>query len=157
MTDTLKSTYEQCSHLSAPNLDFISNKRLKEIIARDLNELGSAAIGEHEKTVTILCGAIFEAVLHGFLDAQQSYIKARRGSFTLSSEPGLKKYLKVFNRWFLDDLPNARIPDFVVGYRNLVHIDCELDLPIDICTRGSREMLVALDNILGALSKFVIP
>jgi hypothetical protein len=152
MTDTLKSICEQCIHLHNPQLDFIPEEfyRQREIILRDLQELASASSLELEKTVIMLAGGLFEALLYCFIQAQNDYIIARRGSFTFDPEKGLGNFVSTFNTWFSDVLT---IPDTVVGYRDMVHINRELKFPPDICPRAAREMLRLLDSLLGKLSE----
>ncbi len=103
----------------------------------------------------VLAGSILESVLYTFLQGQEAYIALRRGEeFTFDPKQGLENYVNIFNRWFLDVLPNAELPDFVVDYRDLVHINRELrELP-DVCIRASREMLRVLNLFLGELQQF---
>ena len=159
MTDTLKSICEQCTHLNKPQLDFIPAEfvRHREAILRDLTELVSAASEEREKTVVILAGSILEAILYTFLRGQEAYIAKRRGTFTFDPNQSLESYVSIFNRWFRDVLPNVILPDFVVDYRDLVHINRELNSPPDICSRASRDMLRILDVLLEELSQFAGP
>lgn len=159
MTDTLKSICEQCTNLNNPQLDFIPADltRHRETILRDLKELVSAASTELEKTVVILAGSILEAVLYSFLQGQEAYIAGRRGTFTFDREQSLENYINIFNRWFRDILPNALLPNLVVGYRDLVHVNRELNSPPDVCARGPREMLRILNVLLGELSQFAGP
>jgi len=159
MTDTLRSICEQSIQLNNPPLDFIpaGSTRHKEIILRDLKELVSAAFAEQEKTVVVLAGSILEAVLHGFIQGQASYIAARRGAFQFNPELGLEDYKNIFNRWFSDVLPGVVLPDYVADYRNLIHINRELNSPLDICSRASREMLRILESLLNEFSQFASP
>jgi hypothetical protein len=152
MTDTLKSICEQCARLNNPQLEFIptESQRQKEIILRDLKELVSAALGEQEKSVVVLAGGLFEAVLYSFIQAQSSYIAARRGSFAFDPEQSLDNFVSIFNRWFSDVFT---IPDIVVSYRDVVHINRELQHAVDVCPRASREMLRILDTLLGKLAE----
>ncbi len=156
MTDTLKSICEQCIRLNNPQLDFIpvESARQKAIILRDVRELVSAAHAEQEKAVVVLAGSILEAVLHGFIQGQESYIAARRGEFKFDPEQGLENFKNIFNRWFSNVVPEAMLPDTIVDYRNLVHINRELTSPPDICSRASREMLRVLDSLIKGLSDF---
>ena len=153
MTDTLKSICEQCAFLLNPQLEFVpqESQRQQEIILRDLRELISAASLEHEKSVTVLSGCLFESVLYTFIQGQRSYIAARRGSFTFNPEHNLDNYVSIFNRWFSDVLA---IPDSIVGYRDMVHINRELKYPPDACRNASREMLRLLDSLLGKLAEY---
>lgn len=159
MADTLKSICAQCTHLNNPQLEFVSDRqrRLRDILLRDLNELAGAAASELEKVVVILCGVILEAILYGFIEGQSHYIAARRGEFEFDPERGLEDYKNIFNRWFRDSMPNARLPDSVVGYRDLVHVNRELNSPSDVCGRAAREMLRLLDALLEELSAFTAP
>ena len=160
MTDTLRSICEQCTHLNQPQLEFLSadRSRHKEIILRDLKELVSAATAGHDKTVVILGGSILESVLYSFLQSQETYI-ARRFSieFTLNPEHSLQNFVNIFNRFFHDVLPNVALSNFVVEYRDLVHINKELNSPPDICLSASRDMLKILDRLLGELVQFGSP
>lgn len=159
MTDTLKSICEQCTYLINPQLDFIPNDspRQKELILRDLTELVSAASNEHEKTVVLLAGSILEGVLFAFLQAQEAYIAGRCGQFTFDPELGLEGFKNTFNRWFGDVFPNVRLPDFIVEYRDLVHINRELSSPPDLCGQASRSLLRILNFLLGELAGFAPP
>jgi hypothetical protein len=162
MTDTLKSICEQSTHLNDPRLDFIPVElsRHREIILRDLKELVSAAYNEAEleKTVTILAGTLLEAVLCGFIQSQQDYIAARRpGGFTFNPEHSLENYVNIFNKWYKNILPNAFLPPWVVEYRDLVHINRELNSPSDVCAYASRDMLRILNTLLGELAQFATP
>lgn len=154
--DTLKSVCEDCAQLNNPQLDFIPVHltRQQEIIRRDLRELVSVASAELEKSSVILAGTILEAVLYTFILGQESYIAARRGVFTFDREQSLENYIRIFNRWFRDVLPNASLPDFVIHYRDLVHINRELNSPPNICARASRDMLRILNRLLEELSQF---
>jgi hypothetical protein len=157
MTDTLRSICERCIHLNDPQLDFIPSEsaRLRQIILRDLKELVSAASSDLEKAVIVFAGSILEAVLYGFIQAQQSYITAKRGSeFKFDPEQGLERYKNIFNRWFRDVLPNAVLSDSTVEYRNLVHVNQELNSAPDICALAARDMMRALDALLGDLAQF---
>lgn len=73
-------------------------------------------------------------------------------AFTFDPEGSLDNYISIFNRWFSDFLT---IPDIVVGYRDIVHINQELQYPPDICPRAARDMLRLLDNLLGRLTQSV--
>ena len=159
MPDTLKSICDQCRHLNNPQLDFIPEElaRNRQVILRDLGELVAAASGEREKTVVLLGGSILEAVLFTFIQGQAEYIAERRGAFQFNPELSLQNYVDQFNRWFSDVLPNAVIPDFVVRYRDLVHINRELASPSGVCTGASRELLRMLDAVLGEMSQFAKP
>lgn len=154
MTDTLKSICERCIHLTNPRLDFIPEEltQHKEIILRDLNELVMAALAEQRKTVVILAGSILESVLFSFIQGQQAYIAGRRGTFVFDPEQSLDNYVSIFNRWFRDIFA---IPDYVVGHRDLVHINRELNSGADACSRASEEILRTLDGLLGQLNEFV--
>jgi hypothetical protein len=156
MTDTLKSICEQCTHLRNPQLEFIpqGSQRQREIIVRDLEEVLSAARLEQAKSVIVLAGCLFEAVLYCFIQAQQDYIAARRGSFTFDPEQSLDNYISIFNRWFSDVLA---IPDIVVHHRDMVHINRELQYPPDTCPRAAGEMLRLLDALLGKLAELAGP
>lgn len=159
MVVTLRFICEQCTHLKDPQLEFISGDliRHREIILRDLQELLSAASDELDKAVTILAGSIFEEILYSFLQSQEAFIAQRRGTFTFDPTQSLQNYVDIFHRWFGDILPDTRLPDFVVRYRDLVHINSELNSPPDVCARASRDMLRVLDHLLGELSQFAGP
>lgn len=153
MTGTLKSICEQCTCLLNPQLEFIpeSLQRERDIILRDLRELVSAASNEHEKTVVILAGSVFESVLYSFIQAQTDYIGARRGlPFTFDPEHSLDNYVSIFNRYFSSVFA---IPDLVVQYRDMVHINRELNGPPDACRGAAPEMLWLLDTFLGKLNQ----
>ena len=157
MTDTLKSICEQCAYLKNPCLDFVPAQfaRHRETILRDLREVVLAASVESEKTVVILCGSLFEAILYTFLQSQLSFIEQFRGApFQLDLENSLQHFVDVFNKYFKKTMPNAVLPDIVVGYRDLVHINRELNSPADICAVASREMLRRLDSFLKEISEF---
>ncbi len=153
MTDTLRSICEQCTHLNNPQLDFIPDNlpRHKEIILRNLKELVSAASAELEKSVIILAGSTLEAILYSLIQSQETHIASRRGKFTFNPEQGLQDYVSIFNRWLRGQFPAAQLPDFIVDYRNLVHINRELNSPLHICAEASRSMLTILNAFLGEL------
>jgi hypothetical protein len=157
MTDTLKSICEQCAFLKNPRIDFVPAQfgRHRETILRDLRELVLAASVEAEKTVVILCGSLFEAVLYTFLQSQLGFIEQFRGEpFSLDLESSLQYFVNIFNKYFKRPIPNAVIPDFIVGYRDLVHINREMNFPSDICAVASRDMLRRLDSFLKEISEF---
>lgn len=152
MTDTLKSTCEQCIHLRSPGLEFLPEnfQRQREIILRDLRELVSAASYDHKKTVVILSGCVFESLLFCFIQSQSDYIAARHGiPFTFNPEHSLSNYVNVFNRFFSGPLP---IPDVVVEYRDIIHINQELRHTSDVCQTAAPDMLKLLDDLLDRLS-----
>lgn len=62
--------------------------------------------------------------------AQKDYIAARRGSFTFDPEHNLDNYVNIFNKWFSDLFT---IPDIVVNYRDIIHINRELQFTADVC------------------------
>jgi hypothetical protein len=159
MIDTLRSICEQCIHLNDPKLDFIpaGSTRHRQIILRDLKELISATSSGLEKAVLVLSGSILEAVLYGFIQAQEPYIAAKRGTFKFDPNQGLEEYKNIFNRWFGDVLPNGLLPDIVVEYRNLVHVNRELNSSPDICALASRDMMRVVDALLGDLAQFPAP
>jgi len=156
MPDTLKSISEQCAQLNNPQLEFIPSDftRHREIILRDLRELVSAASEEREKTVVVLAGSILEAVLYTFIQGQQGYIAERRGTFEFDPKLSLQNCVQIFNRWFRDAMPSVSLPDSVVDYRDLVHINRELNSAPEVCTTGSREILRLLDALLAELASF---
>ena len=160
MTDTLRSICGQCARLSNPRLDFISDelRRHKEIILRDLAELVSSASAELKKSVVSLAGSILEAVLFGFLKGQESYISARRGAeFAVDPQESLRTYVNVFNRYFSGQFPKDLLPDFVVSYRDLIHVSREVASSPEICHEASRNMLRVLDTLLGELNQAAGP
>lgn len=136
-----------------PQLDFIPKElqREKEIVLRDLDELVSAASLQQEKSVIILVGGLFESVLYCFIQTQSDYIAARRGSFTFDPEQSLDNYVSIFNKWFAAVFT---IPDNVVGYRDMVHINRELKYPRDSCRIAAPEMLRLLDTLIGKLTEY---
>jgi hypothetical protein len=139
--------------LHRPQLDFIPKElqREKEIVLRDLDELVSAASLQQEKSVIILVGGLFESVLYCFIQTQSDYIAARRGSFTFDPEQSLDNYVSIFNKWFAAVFT---IPDNVVGYRDMVHINRELKYPRDSCRIAAPEMLRLLDTLIGKLTEY---
>jgi hypothetical protein len=154
MTDTLKSICEQCAHLRDPRLEFLpqESQRHKEIILRDLRELIAAALNEHERSVLLLAGGLFEALLYSFIQGQIEYISERRGiEFTFREGHDLGNFISIFNKWFSETL---KIPDTVVRYRNTIHINCELNSDEEVCSRGARDLLRQLDLLLGALEGY---
>jgi hypothetical protein len=119
---------------------------------RDIGELVSAAYQEHEKTVIILAGCIFESVLYCFIQLQTDFIAVRRGlAFAFNPEDSLNNYVGVFNRYFSD---LGEIPDLVVEYRNIVHLNRELNYPPEVCQTAALNMLALLDVLLQSLSKY---
>ncbi len=154
MTDTLRSTCELCTHLHNPQLEFLPDnfQREREIILRDLGELVSAAFQERQKTVVILAGCVFESILFCFIQSQSDYIAARHGiPFTFNPEHSLNNYVNVFNRFFSG---LVAIPDVVVEYRDIVHINQELKRPFDVCHTAAPDMLKLLDSLLDRLSAY---
>jgi hypothetical protein len=154
MTDTLKSICEQCTRLHNPQLDFVPQPyaREREIIVRDLSELVSAATFENEKSVILLAGSILESVLFCFIQAQNDFISARRGSpFMFDPEQSLGNYVNIFNRYFS---ALFAIPDLVVGYRDIIHINRELQHVPNICRSAAPEMLRLLDGLLEKLQQY---
>jgi len=159
MTDTLKSICDQCAHLKSPQLDFISSDfaRHREILTRDLQELVSAAANESEKTVVILGGSILEAILYTLIQGQSEYIAERRGTFQFNPDHSLQNYVSIFNRWLNHLMPTVLLPDAVVNYRDLMHINREINAQPGFCTGASRETLRILDVLLAGLSELVAP
>jgi hypothetical protein len=155
MTDTLKSICDQCAHLKNPQLDFIPSHfaRHREILIRDLRELASAAAAENEKTVVVMAGGIIEGVLYSVIQGQSSYIEERRGTFEFNPDHSLQNCVNIFNRWLNHLAPGVVLPDSVVYYRDLVHINHELSSQPGVCTGASREMLLILNALLGGLSE----
>ncbi len=154
MIDTLKSICDQCAHLHNPQLEFISEKseRERQIILRDLRELVSAASLEHEKSVIVLGGGLFESILYCFISAQGDEISLRRGeTFTVNPDHSLDNYVRIFNRYFSTLL---EIPDIIVAYRNMVHINRELKYPPDTCRSAAGDILRFLNMLLGKLMEY---
>jgi hypothetical protein len=157
MTDTLRSICEQCSQLKTPQLDFIPPelRRHKEIIVRDLRELVIAANNDLDRSVVLLAGSLLESVLFSFLRGQETYIGAIRGKlFVFDPNMSLQNYKEIFNKYFGRTIPNSQLPDSIVDYRDAIHINRELDLPEDTCTRASRELLRILEKLLADLVGF---
>ena len=160
MTDTLRSICEHCTHLNSPRLDFIPDelRRHREVILRDLAELVSAASAELKKSVVCLAGSILEGVLFGFLKGQEPYISARReAEFVVDPEESLQTYVNVFNRYFSNQFPKDLLPDFLVAYRDLIHINHEVEASPQVCHEASRNMLRILDTLLGELTQAAGP
>jgi hypothetical protein len=160
MTDTLKSTCEQCLQLSAPQLNFLppAATRHREILRRDLAELVGAASAERPKSVVLLAGSLLESVLFGFLSGQETYIADIRGrAFVFDPNMSLQNYKEIFNAHFQRAIPGAALPDSVVLYRDMTHINRELALPNDLCARAARELLRTLDKLLADLTAFTAP
>ena len=157
MTDTLRSICEQCSRLSAPQLDFVppASARHKEIIERDLRELVTAANNERDRSVVLLAGSLLESVLFSFLKGQETYISAIRGRpFVFDPNLSLQNYKEIFNRFFGRAIPGSELPDLIVEYRDTIHINRELAMPDDVCSRASRDLLRILDKLLSDLASF---
>jgi len=159
MTDTLKSICDQCTHLKNPQLDFVPSDfaRHRQILARDLRELLSAAAAESEKSVVVLGGSILEAILYTFIRGQSEYIAERRGTFEFNPDHSPQNYVSIFNKWLNHLMPGVLLPDAVVNYRDLMHINREINSQPGICTSASREMLRILNTLLGGLSELVAP
>ncbi len=159
MTDTLKSICDQCTHLKDPQLEFLSSEfaRHREIILRDIRELTAAASAENEKTVVILAGCLIESVLYCFIRSQQEYISSRSGDlFQFNPNRSLQFYVGQFNHYFRE-VTDVTLPDAVVQYRDLVHINREINCPPGVCTIASRETLRTLNALIGCLSRFAEP
>lgn len=160
MTDTLKSICEQCTNLQTPSLNFIPDELSlnREIIRRDISQLLLAASVESDKAVLLLAGALFEAILYSFLKSQERFISQRKGNgFTLKLEEGLQYFKDTFNRWFSDVIPNVKLPDSIVDYRNLVHFHNELEFASstpDVCAQAARALLLTLNNLVGGLTDY---
>jgi hypothetical protein len=157
MTDTLKSICEQCPQLNSPQLEFVPSTatRHAEIIRRDLRELVSAASANLPKAVILLAGSLLESVLFCFLSGQETYMTAIRGAeFLFDPSMSLQNYKEIFNKYFRRAIPGADLPDFIVDYRDTTHINRELSMPEDTCTRASRELLRILNKLLQDLSTF---
>jgi hypothetical protein len=160
MTDTLKSICEQCSQLNAPKLDFVPPglTRHNKIIRRDLGELVIAANNELDRSVVLLAGSLLESVLFSFLSGQETYMSAIRGApFTFNPEMSLQNYKEISNRYFGRAIPGSQLPDFIVDYRDSIHINRELQQPEDMLGRASREVLRILDKLLTDLAGFAAP
>lgn len=157
MTSTLKSLFDQCAQLQNPRLEFLPAEfgSHRAIILRDLSELRAAAVAGHEKTVVVLAGSLIESVLYCFLQTQQGYISTRRGvEFEFNPGHTLENYVRVFNRYFGDVVPDVTLPDALVRYRNLVHFDREINSAPGTCTIASRELLQMLEKLLAGLAGF---
>jgi len=156
MTDTLRSICEQSTHLNDPRLDFIPAKltRHREIILSDLRELVSVASNEHEKACVVLAGSILEAMLFTFLEAHETEIAFRRGSFTFDPNQSLENYLGIFNKWFGADFPKLQLSNLLVHYRNLVHFNQELSSPTDERGKAARTLLRTLDLLISELAAY---
>jgi hypothetical protein len=160
MTDTLWSIYERCPRLQEPLLDFIPDELLqfKQLIRRDLRELGAAAAAQLEKTVAMLAGSILEAVLYCFLQGQKEYLSDQiKSEFSVDPlRKGLPDFVSVFNRFFVHRF--FKIPDVAITSRDLIHASrevWELSREPDICGRAAREMLPLLDALLSRFADFV--
>jgi len=156
MTDTLRSICEQSIHLNNPQLDFFpaTLARHKEIISRDLRELVSVASCENEKACAILAGSLLEAVLFSFIQWQEAQIAALEPGFKFKPKENLQFYLDKFNKHFGSNFPKLQLPNSLVGYRNLVHINRELNVPPGECRKAAETLLRTLDALLGGLADF---
>ncbi len=123
MPDTLCSIYEQCRHLHNPRLHFLCGIEAG-IVFRDLSELRIAAREECVKTVLVLSGCLFEAILFCLIRSQQELIREKRGEFVFKFNMTLDAMVNIFNRWLKI---SERIPDQVVANRNFVHLAVELE------------------------------
>jgi len=117
----------------------------------------SAAAAESEKSVVVLGGSILEAILYTFIRGQSEYIAERRGTFEFNPDHSLQNYVSIFNKWLNHLMPGVLLPDAVVNYRDLMHINREINSQPGICTSASREMLRILNTLLGGLSELVAP
>ncbi len=156
MRDTLKSICEQCTHLNNPHLDFIPHEfeRHKGIVLRDLRELTDAASFELYKSVLALTGSIAEALLFTFLKPQESLISAKRGrAFVLDPGETLQTFVNVFNRYFADRFPEDLLPDDVVSYRDLIHVNREASSDPDFIREAAPNMLRILNGLVGEFTK----
>ncbi len=66
-------------------------------------------------------------------------------------EHSLNNYVSVLNRYFSE---LVTIPDVVVEYRDIVHINQELKHPSDVCQTAAPEMLELLNALLGRLTEY---
>lgn len=155
MADTLRSICAQCPHLSSPQLNFLSEQqdRIREIVARDLHELIAAASVELEKAVVVLSGSVLEALLYALVQSHASHIADRRGSFQFDPGMGLRGFASVFNRWLCDALLCTPLSDQIVRYRDLFHVNRELNESPGTCGLAAREMLLTLESFLKELSQ----
>lgn len=162
MTDTLSSIYERCPRLQQPALDFIPDELLefKQLIRRDLRELGVAASAQLEKAVAVLAGSVVEAILYCFLQSQRKYLSDQiQSEFSVDPRAqGLADFVRVFNRFFAHRF--FRIPDIAITSRDLIHAGrevLELSREPEICGRAAREMLPLLDTLLSRFAGFAEP
>ncbi len=121
---------------------------------RDLEELTYAASFELRKSTLALAGSIAEALLFTFLKAQESFISVRRGRpFVLDAGESLQTFVNVFNRYFTDRFPEDLLPDEVVSYRDLIHVNREVSSDPNVLKEAAPNMLRILNNLLDEFAK----
>lgn len=103
--------------------------------------------------MVILAGCVFESILYVFIQAQIDYISIRRGgAFNFKPEDSLGNFISVFNKYFSSGPDD--VPDLVAKYRDMIHINRELNAPTDACRNASRDMLHHLNRLIGQLAAF---
>ena len=102
--------------------------------------------------MVILAGCVFESVLFSLIQNQLDYIAARRGApFLFDPDQSLGNYVSIYNKYFSD---LGALPDLVVEYRDIVHLNKELKFPSEMCRTAASDMLRLLDALLGSLGKW---
>jgi hypothetical protein len=106
-------------------LDFVADTELRDILARDIEELEAAIAGGLHKSTALLAGSIVEAMLVDVIDQRRDLAQAYMGKKKFPAEASIDHLVGIgIAEQLIDKLAEA-VASSIKDYRDLIHPDRE--------------------------------
>lgn len=143
--------------LTQQNWNFITDKELKTIIARDYQELGNLLQINANKSIIVLCGSIMEASLVSVLkehdEKAKQFFQEEYGKSPGKTESWtLYQLITVANKLGFLDNDTKRQADILRDYRNLIHPAAEIRKATSLDNELIDVQVALLKRVLKSLS-----
>lgn len=132
----------------------IADSDIRELVLRDLKECAISVVSHQDKSATVLCGSIAEALLYSRIIEKgiekydiTSISHSKRASSYPTKEMGLNEMLFVSESEGLLDKNSYHLGHYIRDYRNIIHPAKEIRMLQDV----SHENVVTMWNVLKRL------
>lgn len=132
----------------------IADSDIRELVQRDLKECAISVVFHQDKSATVLCGSIAEAVLYSRIIEKgiekydiTSISHSKRASSYPTKEMGLNEMLFVAKSEGLLDKNSYHLGHYIRDYRNIIHPAKEIRMLQDV----THENVVTMWNVLKRL------
>ena len=137
------------------SLLLIHDNEMRDILQRDLRECAIAVVAGQDKTATIMCGSIIEAILilklkeRGFSKYDISPLSSGKKATNYPiDEMGLNELLYVADKEKLLDKNNYHLGHYIRDYRNVIHPTKEIRMSEEVSHDNVVTMWAVLKRLV---------